>query len=40
MRGPAAAVERAKRMVDAAGATIVGGVDRLRRTVTWRREQD
>jgi uncharacterized protein YoxC len=38
VRGPAAAVDRAKRMVDAAGATIAGGADRLRRTVTGRKE--
>lgn len=38
VRGPAAAVDRAKRMVDAAGATIAGGADRLRRTVIGRRD--
>lgn len=38
VRGPSAAVDRAKRMVDAAGATIADGADRLRRTVTGRRD--
>jgi uncharacterized protein YoxC len=40
VRGPAAALDRAKRMVGAAGAGIAGGADRLRRTVTGRKEAD
>jgi len=40
VRGPAAAVDQAKRMVNAAGATIAGGADRLRRQVTGRKETD
>jgi uncharacterized protein YoxC len=34
VRGPAAAVDRAKRTVGAAGSALAGGADRLRRTVT------
>jgi uncharacterized protein YoxC len=38
VRGPAAALDQAKRMVGAAGASIAGGADRLRRSVTGRKE--
>ena len=37
VRGPAAAMERAKRTVGAVGAGIAGGADRLRRQVQGRR---
>ena len=37
VRGPAAAMERAKRTVSAAAAGIAGGADRLRRQVQGRR---
>ena len=40
VRGPAAAVDRAKRMVSSAGATIVGGAARLRRSVTGRNDSE
>ncbi|MDL2336175.1 MAG: hypothetical protein QFC55_09105 [Chloroflexota bacterium] len=37
VRGPAAAMDRAKRTVSAVGAGIAGGADRLRRQVQGRR---
>lgn len=37
VRGPAAAMERAKRTVSAVGAGIAGGADRIRRQVQGRR---
>jgi ABC-type transporter Mla subunit MlaD len=37
VRGPAAALDRAKRMVGAAGQGIASGADRLRRSVADRR---
>jgi uncharacterized protein YoxC len=37
VRGPAAALDRAKRTVTAAGAAITGGADKLRRQVQERR---